>query len=175
MLDILEKTIERMPELVDVPLSEWEASRIDSLPTLDRLKRTVDIDGELFDLFLHKGTWPPKDIVPQPHTHACQSAMYIVHGKYKHTLGFGKETKSYEKVSTSIMHSGDSYEMVNPFTWHYFQPLTDFTLTIMIAGRPFHVKQPGVPGQLDVELPDEDAKWLLDAFQQKFCAEFFCA
>lgn len=167
LLQVLDKALDLLPDLLSEPLDTWRTERIDSLPTLDRLVRTIVIDDEQFDLFLHRGYMKKGTI--EPHTHPCRAAMCVVYGSYELMLGYGKER--FNPVSKILLRKGCRYEMTEPYTWHYFKPLSDFTLSIMVAGRLYEEKQVGQPGMTSVELPKKSAQEVLDLFAQMFCGE----
>jgi len=157
MLDILDKVLKDMPNILQSDLDDWSATIIESAPRLERLKKTIQVGEELFDIFLHRGYNVGE---PEAHSHPCEAAMYVAKGTYKLELCL-----EIYLVSTLILNPGCKYEMTNPSAWHCFTPMSDYTLSVMVAGRPYKVQQRGQPGMQHIDLSKEKAQEVLDEFR----------
>lgn len=160
MLDVLERVLRDMPDILESSVEQWHWQRIDSSPLLDRLVRTVTVDEEKFDLFLHRGYSNGK---AEPHTHPCQAAMYVAKGRYRLELGAGEK---FIPAGTVILNEGCMYQMTHPYSWHCFTPLSDYTLSVMVAGRLYKVPLPGQPGMQHEEVSKEITQEVLERFQK---------
>lgn len=133
MLDVLQKAVPTLPELLD-KRELW-----DSLIVNRRKPYTYRVFTKLPDgnrLCLHKFD-PCHDHEAFGHPHPWAGAFLVLEGKYRMTVGYSLDRESLpENVMTTIMTSGSMYEIVNPLTWHSVVPL-ETTYTIMVNGEPW--------------------------------------
>lgn len=107
---------------------------------------------------------------PLFHPHPWPSAMVVADGTY--TMGIGRSLDGSVPVEVARLQlaKGSRYEMVDPYAWHWVQPVGKPVMTIMVTGQPWrmpfgfpthgkgHVHQP-----LKDEIRDEILEWFRTA------------
>jgi len=71
------------------------------------------------------------------HPHPWPSAMRLVSGEYKMGVGYTTGKVAPACAATIVLNQGSAYEMVQPNGWHYVQPLTNISLSVMVTGKPW--------------------------------------
>lgn len=76
------------------------------------------------------------------HPHPWPSAMKILQGTYKMSLGHGPGLVEPSITDTFYLSSGSSYEMIDPDSWHSVCPLDKPVMSVMITGKPWQREMP---------------------------------
>jgi len=137
MLNVLYKAEQDLPKLLSTK-SIWNSLLIDyNKPYVERLWCTW---GE-YRINLHRiGHCTTAEALFHPHP--WPSAMRLVSGQYKMGVGYSASESTPRCAATVVLNPGSVYEMTELHGWHYVQPVTDNTLSVMITGRPWVRKGP---------------------------------
>jgi hypothetical protein len=134
MLQKLQEALTALPSLV-ARLEGWNTLYADTeRPHLSRMWRPFGPNR----IYLHV-LEPCKPNEAFFHPHPWPMATQIIMGKYEQCLGFGDPSSEVgPTVSERRTYSrGESYELLDPRTWHSVQPIDLPCLTFMISGAPF--------------------------------------
>ncbi len=76
------------------------------------------------------------------HFHPWPSAMKVVAGSYKMNVGYGDRMldKPPNICLSQIVPARTYYEMLDPNSWHSVNPISNYSLSLMITGRLFDDK-----------------------------------
>lgn len=137
MIDYLHEVEQKLPALL-YSLDDWQTRFVTyEKPHVERLVRQ---DG-LNRIYLHRILWCDREDA-YFHTHPWPSAMRILEGSYEMQFGHREGEHPYDAASTQrlvsagrvIMQAGNEYEMTHVDAAHSVQPLTPFTLSLMVTG-----------------------------------------
>lgn len=136
MLEALRRIESRLPELL-AEEAQWSSVRVDyHPPVVERLWRSVEIDGERFRVYLHR-ILPCDPSSALYHPHPWPSAMRILSGSYQMTVGSGPGEEPPPVSMTLELQAGASYEMAHPDGWHAVSPRGEPAYSLMISGAPW--------------------------------------
>ena len=130
-LEILTQIEEILPELL--LRTDWKTIDVDyHLPRVER----VWLQYGSLRINLHRihATKSSKTLF---HKHPWPSSMRILHGVYEMGIGFGFEEAPPPLATTIMLNEGTAYEMINPDGWHYVNPISEITYSLMISGCPW--------------------------------------
>lgn len=103
-------------------------------PHIERLWRQI---GE-HRLYLHK-IYPCHS--PFLHPHIWPSAIYGLRGIQEMAIaapiGPVSDPEDVDIIARFLIHPGSAYEMLNPYGWHFVNPVDEPSLSIMLTGFPF--------------------------------------
>lgn len=104
------------------------------------------------------------------HPHAWPAAFLILEGKYQLDFGYSFDRFSEpENVSTCVMATGSSYEMINPLVWHRITPLNNsHVFTIMVNEEPFKEPHSQIRTTVGKDLLPVEDKIKLDMMKKFF-------
>lgn len=101
------------------------------------------------------------------HFHPWPAAMRVVSGSYNMKFGYGPRDSDNPPniILSQILQEGTCYSMEDPLAWHSVQPRYEYSLSIMVTGKPFELneKKPKCIGALP-SLSAEAKKKLLIEF-----------
>lgn len=129
MIDLLFKTMESLPELLDKP-EVW-----DSLIVNRRKPYTYRVFTQLGDLrvCLHKFDACDRS-ESFKHPHPWPGAFMVLHGAYRMWMGRSPDRfLEPETVAEMYMTEFSAYQITDPLTWHSVIPECD-TYTVMVNG-----------------------------------------
>ena len=91
------------------------------------------------------------------HYHPWPAAMKVVSGVYRMDVGYGDRVLDNPPniCLSQIVPAGTYYEMLDPNSWHSVNPISDYSLSLMITGRLFDNKSEGKP-KVSKRLPSLD-------------------
>jgi hypothetical protein len=72
------------------------------------------------------------------HSHSWPFACKVIMGGYEMGVGFSEDrNQPPQSVFTSVIKTGDIYEMLSPDVWHYTKPAenTEYSYSIMLIGK----------------------------------------
>lgn len=94
------------------------------------------------------------------HTHEWQSAMHVVAGRYKMSVGYGKGTE-VPPVMMQFESEGDFYyDMTDGDMWHSVQPLSP-VMTVMLISKPCFFDRPAFKSDRPLGRVEEERKLAL--------------
>ncbi len=101
------------------------------------------------------------------HKHPWPSAMKILEGIYEMGIGFSSSDIAPPLAATVLLTEGASYEMTNPDGWHYVNPISEVTYSLMVSGCPWpgrEMKSSLQLGELTVKAKEE----IINFFKAKY-------
>jgi hypothetical protein len=160
-LAVLKQVETLLPDLL--LRTDWKTVDVDYHPP--RVERVWLQYGSL-RINLHRihASMPSKTLF---HKHPWPSSMRILHGIYEMGLGFGAEEAVPPLAATIMLNEGTAYEMINPNGWHYVNPVSDVTYSLMVSGCPW----PGRENKSSLilnELSKETKEEILSFFKNKY-------
>lgn len=161
MLTILKQVELMLPQLLGNVI-DWNSVFVDYHPPF--VARLWQQWGD-YRIMLHE-IYPCAPEEALWHPHPWPSAMKIESGAYEMGIGFGFGKVSPPHWGKIILVEGNTYEMINPFGWHYVRPLDGHSMSLMVTGKPWHNAQPVKPTKTLHPLSDMHKARIF---------EFFCA
>jgi len=135
MLEVLARAVTALPALLDDPLESWESLDVDyEPPRVERLWRPYESQ---YRLMLHR-IHPCETALYHPHP--WPSAVKVVSGQYEMGVSgpfLQRSMTSSAEVAKIVLFENSTYQMLNPYGWHYVKPLGEPSLSIMVTGKPF--------------------------------------
>lgn len=192
MLEVLDKILEDLPEMIRAPLRVTPALRNGSLDYWDSLiiNRRKPHTYRVFTMVanlrvcLHRFEMCDEDEAFE-HPHPWPGAFVVLAGHYRQRVSYApsRQDRPRREAMDMILAPGAKYSIVNPLTWHSVQPIivdgyqppscTDAyppsAYSVMINGFPWpkdtaHVAAPTTAGKDLDRMSEEDLKKHLNTF-----------
>jgi len=129
MLNVLIETVGKLEELIK-DQSRWQSLVVNKRKPHTYRAFTYDGDNRIC---LHRFEPCSKNEV-FAHPHPWPGAFLVLHGRYRHKVGYSPDLESSPTWHLdSILTPGSMYEIVDPQTWHFVQPL-ETCYSIMVNG-----------------------------------------
>lgn len=112
-------------------------------------------------VFLHEAARSISSAHSLFHPHPRESAMRIISGCYEMGIGHSATNETPEIDCKLRLVRGCAYEMINPNGWHYINPITPVTYSIMVTGDAFNRKMPLEPNKTFRELTQEEKEKIM--------------
>ena len=161
---MLSKLLELLPTipLLLQDIDRWHAVKVVYHPPIVWRLWTQINDNRLY---LHK-IEPCNSSEALFHPHPWPSAIYILDGDYEMKIGYSCDDKPPPIAATLVLSKNSSYEMMDSNGWHSVRPIIKSSLSIMLAGKPWH-KSKKQDGELMQNLCESDKSALFDTFRTK--------
>lgn len=131
MIKELEALLPEIPNLIKN--QEWDTLLINKYPpVIHRLSLKI---SEHRTLLLHK-LFNTEDELALMHSHSWSFACKVLQGGYEMGVGFSSDRSVVPRaLMTSMVNSGDIYEMTSPDIWHYTKPLENkVSYSVLLIG-----------------------------------------
>lgn len=107
---------------------------------------------------------------PLFHPHPWPSAMLICSGQYRMGIGRSIAGEQPAEIVRLTLGPGCEYEMLDPYGWHWVQPVDLPVMSVMLTGEPWPMPE-GFPkhgkGHAHAELSDEARDDVLGWFRRE--------
>lgn len=103
------------------------------------------------------------------HNHPWPNAIRVLRGSYE--MGIGHSSTNEAPVTLDakmVMKPGSKYEMVTPGGWHYVNPVSAVSYSLMVADPPFERIPSHKPGIKFRELTDAEISDIMTVFEQEY-------
>lgn len=168
MIDILLKIENDLKSLIEN--LELKSMHIDYHPPF---VNRIWFQHEDYRVYLHKIFPCIENYHALYHPHPWKSAIRILKGKYEMGIG-NSSTDSIPTIDCKlIVSSGTIYEMIEKDGWHYVNPISEPSFSLMVTGEKYDRKMPILPEKRFRSLNNDESAEILDVFKTYYDWESF--